>query len=89
MSSVPNQFALFAAQVAFVVILIGVAAFSVLVFWSLSSIIGVISRSFPPARRVAFGILLFALLFGILVSHTYILHVLARLLDVGLDAKCT
>ncbi|KAJ5415568.1 hypothetical protein N7465_004263 [Penicillium sp. CMV-2018d] len=45
MASSPNQFSLFATQVASAVILLGIATFSVLAFSSFNSIIGVTFRS--------------------------------------------
>jgi hypothetical protein len=89
MSSLPNQYAVFTAKVAFVVILVGVATFSILAFWSLGSIIMVTSHSLPVAWKLVLGILLIAVSFGLLVSHNSTLHVLARRLDVRLDANCT
>ncbi|KAJ5214752.1 hypothetical protein N7449_001921 [Penicillium cf. viridicatum] len=72
MASSPDQFSLFATQVASVVILIGIATFSVLAFWSFKSIIEVTFRSLPVARKLSFGIMLVAVQFGFLLLIQYL-----------------
>lgn len=86
MASSPNQFYLFATQIASPVILIGIATISVLAFCPSKSVIGETFRSLPVARKLSFGTQLVALQVAFLVSPTYILNVY---LDVRLDANCT